>query len=124
LFYRFQLLNYKFLTWDFFPFDFCNYKLTERAEVDSSREKIEALAGIICGAGDQAAAALLILMGTLQNSSEPTVLANTAKHFTFTRCGELNAYGMVETQIAALESELLTWVEFALHEESVFADSA
>ena len=33
--------------------------------------------------------------------------ANTAKHFAFTRCGELNLYGMVDAQIAVLESELL-----------------
>jgi len=81
---------------------------SERDEADSSSEKIEALAEIICGAGAQAAAALLVLMGTLQNSSDPTVLVHTAKHFTFTRCGELNAYGMVEAQIAAFESELQT----------------
>jgi hypothetical protein len=46
-------------------------------------------------------------MGTLQNSSDHTVLANTTKHFAFTRCGEFNAYGMVEAQIAALKNELL-----------------
>jgi len=80
---------------------------TERDEADSSR-KIEALVDIICGAGGEAAAALLVLMGTLQNSSDPTVLANTVKHFAFTRCGEWNVYGMVESQIAELESALLT----------------
>jgi hypothetical protein len=74
-------------------------------ETDSS-EKIEALAEIICGAGDESAAALLVLMGTLQNSSDPKVLANTAKHLAFTRCGELNVYGMVDSQIAALAYEL------------------
>lgn len=30
-----------------------------------------------------------------------------AQHFAFTRCGELNLNGMVETQIAVFESELL-----------------
>ncbi len=79
----------------------------ERDAADSSKEKIEALAEIICAAGGQAAAALLVLMGTLQNSADPETLANTAKHFAFTRCGELNAYGMVEAQISALENELL-----------------
>jgi len=82
-------------------------EISERDEADSGREKIEALAEIICGAGNESAAALLVLMGTLQNSADPTVLANSVKHFAFTRCGELNVYGMVEAQIAVLESELL-----------------
>jgi hypothetical protein len=34
-------------------------------------------------------------------------LANAAKHFAFTRCVDLNVYGMVDAQIATLESELL-----------------
>jgi hypothetical protein len=46
-------------------------------------------------------------MGKLQNSTHPKVLANTAKHLAFTRCGELNFCGMVDAQIAVLESELL-----------------
>jgi len=75
---------------------------------DSSREKIEALADIICGAGNESAAALFVLMGTLQNSADPTVLANTVKHFAFTRCGELNVFGMVDAQVSVLESQLLT----------------
>ena len=73
---------------------------------DSNEERVEALAEIICRDGD-AAAALFVLMGTLENARDPKLLANTAKHFAFTRCGELNAYGMVAAQIAALESELL-----------------
>ena len=80
---------------------------------DSGEEKIEALAEIICGAGDQPAAALLVLMETLENSPHPKVLANTAKHFAFTRCGELNLYGMVDTQIAVAEGELLTGITLA-----------
>src|SRR5688572_16568740 len=48
---------------------------------DPSRKKIEALAEIICGAGDQSAAALLVLMGTLEHSTDPKVLAHSAKHF-------------------------------------------
>ena len=79
---------------------------SERDEGDSRKEKIEALAEIICGAGDESAAALLVLMGMLQNSADPAVLANTAKHFAFTCCGELNVNGMVDAQIAVLESEL------------------
>ena len=74
---------------------------------DDSNQKIEALAEIICGAGDESAAALLVLMGTLQNSTDPKVLANTAKHLAFTRCGELNFNGMVDVHIAKLKSELL-----------------
>ena len=76
-------------------------------EDDSSRRKVEALAEIICGAGDQSAAALFVLMGTMQNSTEPEALANTVKHFAFTRCGEFNVFGMVDAQIAVVESELL-----------------
>jgi hypothetical protein len=46
-------------------------------------------------------------MGTLENSTHPKLLANTAKHFAFTRCGELNLFGMVDAQIAVVEGELL-----------------
>ena len=70
-------------------------------------EKIEALAEIICRAGDESAGALFILMAALENSAPPQVLANTVKHFAFTRCGELNLYGMVDAQIAVVEGELL-----------------
>jgi hypothetical protein len=83
-------------------------EVPERDDTDSSREKIEALAEIICGGGNESAAALLVLMGTIQDSADPTILAHTVKHFAFTRCGELNVYGMVDAQIAVLESELLT----------------
>ena len=79
----------------------------ETNEADPSRKKIEALAEIICGAGDKSAAALLVLMGTLEHSAHPQVLAHTAKHFAFTRCGELNFNGMVDAQIAVLAGELL-----------------
>ena len=77
---------------------------------DSNEEKIEALTEIICRANDEPgtrAATLLVLMATIENSSHPKALANTAKHLAFTRCGELNLYGMVDTQIAAAEAELL-----------------
>jgi len=76
-------------------------------EDESSRRKVEALAEIICGAGDQSAAALFVLMGTMQNSGEPEALANTLKHFAFTRCGEFNVFGMVDAQIAIVEGALL-----------------
>jgi hypothetical protein len=59
----------------------------------TDEEKIAALAELICRAGDEAgtkSAALLVLMSTLKNASHPKALANLAKHFAFTRCGELN----------------------------------
>jgi hypothetical protein len=76
-------------------------------EVGSNKDRIEALAEIICGAGDEAAGALFVLMGMLANSTDPKALANTVKHFAFTRCGELNLFGMVDAQVAILEGELL-----------------
>ena len=75
--------------------------------VASSEEKIEALTDLICQAGDEPSAALLVLLSTLENSTHPKALANTAKHFAFTCCAELNLYGMVDAQIAALQGELL-----------------
>ena len=75
--------------------------------VASSEEKIEALIDLICRAGDEPSAALLVLLSTLENSNHPKALANTAKHFAFTRCAELNVYGMVDAQLAMLEDELL-----------------
>ena len=75
--------------------------------VHSSEEKIEALTDLICRAGDKPSAALLVLLSILENSTHPKALANTAKHFAFTRCSESNLYGIVDGQIAVLESELL-----------------
>lgn len=74
--------------------------------IHSSEEKIEALTNFICRAGDEPSAALLVLLSTLENSTHPKALANTAKHLAFARCGELNIYGMADTQIAALEDKL------------------
>ena len=76
-------------------------------EDDSNKEKVEALAEIICRAGDESAAALFVLMGIMENSSDPKLLANTVKHSAFTRCGESNLFGMVDAQLAIVESELL-----------------
>ena len=76
---------------------------------DDNEEKIEALTEMICRAGDESgtrAAALLVLMATLENSSHPKTLANAAKHLAFTCCSELNLYGMVDAQIAVTEGEL------------------
>jgi hypothetical protein len=50
---------------------------------------------------------LLVLMAVLENSGQPKVLANTVKHYAFTRCRELNLLGMVDAQIAVVERELL-----------------
>lgn len=80
------------------------------SEHDSSDEKVEALAEMICRAGDEPetkSAALLVLMATLENSTHPKALANTAKHLAFTRCGELNLYGMVKAQVVTVEHALL-----------------
>ena len=82
----------------------------EPNEHDSKEEKIEALTEMICRAGDEPgtrAAALVVLMATVENSSHPKALANAAKHLAFTRCGELNLYGMVDAQIAVAEGKLL-----------------
>jgi len=73
----------------------------------SSENKIEALVDMICSAGEQSAAALLVLMAMLENATDPNALANAAKHLALNRCGELNAYSMVEAQIARFEDKLL-----------------
>ena len=80
---------------------------SEDHEDDPHEEKIEALAEIICRAGDEAAAGMFVLMGTFENSPHPKLLANQVKHFAFTRCGELNLYGMVDAQLPLVEGELL-----------------
>ena len=76
--------------------------------VHSSEEKIEALTDLICRAGDEPSAALLVLLSILENSTHPKALANSAKHSAFTRCSESNIYGMVDSQIALLEEKLFT----------------
>ncbi|HEU4712369.1 MAG TPA: hypothetical protein VFS76_12430 [Pyrinomonadaceae bacterium] len=84
--------------------------LAEANDEISTEEKLERLAAMICQAGSQPetrSAALLVLMSTLETSTEPKLQANYVKHIAFTRCGELNCFGMVDTQIAAIESELL-----------------
>jgi hypothetical protein len=84
--------------------------LLEEKEDYSTEEKIERLAERICHADEQPetrAAALLVLMSTLENSTQPKLLANHVKHIAFTRCGELNCFGMVDAQTATIERELL-----------------
>ena len=85
-------------------------EISETNAEDSSEEKVEALAEIICRAGDRPerkSAALFVLMGAIEHSNHPKLLANSAKHFAFSRCGEFNLYGMVDAQIAVIEDELL-----------------
>ena len=68
---------------------------------------------MICRAGDEPetkAAALLVLLATIEDSKHPKAVANTAKHLAFTRCGELNLFGMVEEQVATVERELFAGV--------------
>jgi|SRR6185369_8456602 hypothetical protein len=50
---------------------------------------------------------MFVLMGTLETSTHPKVLANAGKHVAFTRCAESNLYGIVDSQIPVVESELL-----------------
>jgi len=69
--------------------------------------KVEALAEIVSRSGDEPTAALFLLMETLENSTDPKVLASRAKHVAFSRCGELHVYEMIDAQLAELESELL-----------------
>ena len=85
-------------------------EVSETSAEDSGEEKVEALAEVICRTGDKPEtrwAALFVLMGTIEHSEHPKLLANSAKHFAFSRCGEFNLYGMVDAQIAAVEGELL-----------------
>lgn len=82
----------------------------ETYDDDLDEEKIETLTEMICRAGDEPetrAAALLVLMATLEDSAHPKALANVAKHLAFTRCGEFNLYGMIDAQIAVVEDKLL-----------------
>jgi hypothetical protein len=77
------------------------------ADKDDLTVKIEALAEIICRASDEATAALLVMMGLLENCKYPKEVANMAKYFAFTYCTELNLYGMVDAQVAVFEAKVL-----------------
>lgn len=79
----------------------------EGNEEAANEEKVQALAEIICRADDEVAAALFVLMGTIETSMHPKVLANAGKHVAFTRCAESNLYGIVDAQIRVVEGELL-----------------
>ena len=89
--------------------DGMNLLLTGETTEGDWQEKIEALSELICRPGDEPetkSAALLVLMGTLENCSHPKALANAVKHMAFGRCGQLNADRMVDAQIAILENKL------------------
>src|ERR1051326_3241450 len=86
---------------------FDSLRTRDSDQEDSTARKIEALAEIICRAGDEPTAALFILMETLESSTHPKVLASRAKHVAFSRCGELHVYEMIDAQIAMVEGELL-----------------
>ena len=81
-------------------------------EDEPSLRKVEALAEIICRAGDESTAALFILMETVENSVHPRVFTSRAKHVAFSRCGELQVYEMVDAQLAVVERELLAATTF------------
>jgi len=87
-----------------------NLSAADTPENDSTEQKVSVLAETICQAHDPGirAAALLLLISAVENADDPKSLANNVKHYAFTRCGELNVYGMVDAQIAALENALLT----------------
>jgi hypothetical protein len=87
--------------------DSIDFSMAPETLDDAGEDKIGPLAGIICGAGDKAAAALFVLMGTLENSAHPKLLANAAKHLALTHCSESNLFGVVDAQIAVIEGELL-----------------
>ena len=72
---------------------------------DSTLAKVEAVAEIICRAGDEPTTALFILMETLESSMQPKVLASRAEHVAFSHCGELHVYEMIDAQLAELEGE-------------------
>jgi hypothetical protein len=72
---------------------------------------LEALTDLICRVGNEPdikSGALLLLMSTIENSSLPKSLATTTKYLAFMRCCELNAGGMVDTQLALIERQLLS----------------
>jgi hypothetical protein len=84
----------------------------QTTETESSEEKIRTLAEIVCQAGDRGSAALFVLMARLESATHPKALANMVKHLAFTCCGELNVCGMVDSQVAVLEHELLSGETF------------
>jgi hypothetical protein len=83
-----------------------DFSQTTGSDQETSESDLNILTEIICRAGNDSSAALLVLMSTLENSTHPRLLANAAKHFAFTGCSDLNLYRMVGAHIAQLEDEL------------------
>ena len=80
----------------------------DSTEDDATEAKIKALTEIICrGGGGKPAAALFVLMGTLEKSSDPEAFAGSGKQAAFTHCVEWNVYEMADTQLAVVEGKLL-----------------
>jgi hypothetical protein len=76
-------------------------------EETCNEEKVEELAEIICSANDRCAAALVVLMRTLEKSRQAKLRVLKANHSAFNRCVKANRLGMVDTQTAVIEGELL-----------------
>lgn len=71
--------------------------------------KVEVLVDLICRPGDEPdtkSAALLVLMLTLERSTEPTALVNRAKHLAFAHYDDLTVDDMIDAQITTVEAEL------------------
>jgi hypothetical protein len=93
---------------EIFAEDFSLRASSEDQEID---ERLEALTDLICRPGnepDTKSGALLLLMSTLENSSQPKSLATTAKYLAFMHCCEFSVGGIVDTQVAFAERQLLT----------------
>jgi hypothetical protein len=82
--------------------------LEEPPEINQD-EKIEALTEMICRADDEPgtkAAALLVLMATVESSAHPKALANAVKYCAFIRCAEMNLYEFVDAQVEQIDRDL------------------
>ena len=83
------------------------------SEDHSGEDKIEASTEILCRPEDELetkSAALLVLMATLENSTHRRHSRTRRNILPLLACGELNLHGMVDSQIAVLEGELLASV--------------
>lgn len=87
-----------------------NLAAQDALENDSPERKAAALAEMIWRDDDPCtrAVALLVLTSVLESADDPKSVARATKHYAFTRCGELNVYGMVDVHIEMLERELFT----------------
>ncbi|HET6979065.1 MAG TPA: hypothetical protein VFI24_22215 [Pyrinomonadaceae bacterium] len=87
-----------------------NLAAQDAPQDDPPERKVEALAEMICHGDDPGlrAAALLVLMASVETADDPRSLAKTAKQRAFTQCSELNVYNMVDAQVEMLDRELFT----------------